>query len=57
MVDGFIEYEESTTKTKMENTRNKNLKEEISMVLENGGYDLESLKSCRDKKIRNEFIR
>ena len=41
----------------MKNTGNKILKEEISMALENRGYNLESLKSCRDKKIRNELIR
>jgi DNA-binding transcriptional regulator YiaG len=57
VVDEFIEYEESTTKTKMKDTVNKNLKDGISMVLENRGYDLESFKSCRDKKIRNELIR
>jgi len=57
VVDEFIEYEESTTKTKMKDTVNKNLKDGICMVLENWGYDLESFKSCRDKKIRNELIR
>ena len=57
VVDEFIEYEESTAKTKVRDTGKRNLKDDISKVLENRGYNLESLKSCRDKKIRNELIR
>ena len=57
MIDEFIEYEESTTKTKIKATGKGILKDEISKVLENRGYNLESLKSCKDKKIRNELVR
>ncbi|MCL6559116.1 MAG: transposase [Firmicutes bacterium] len=57
VVDELIEYEESTAKTRIKDTVKKNLKDEIIKVLENRGYNLENLKSCRDKKIRNELIR
>jgi len=57
VVDEFIEYEESTAKTKIKDFGKENLKDEISKVLENRGYNLQSLSSCKDKKIRDELIR
>ena len=57
MDDEFIDYEESTTKAKIKNTGKRNLKDQISKVLENRGYNLENLKSCKDNKIRNQLIR
>ncbi|MFZ5647823.1 MAG: REP-associated tyrosine transposase [Bacillota bacterium] len=55
--DDFMEYEGSTDKTPIKDPGIKDLKYEIDKVLKNRGYSLESLKSCRDRKIRNELIR
>lgn len=56
VVDEFIDYEESTTNTRIKDNV-KNLKYLIIKVLESRGYNLESLKNCRDIKVRNELIR
>lgn len=55
--DEFIEYEESTNKNKLAYANKRDLKGEISNLLGNRGHSLESLKSCKDKKVRNELIK
>jgi REP element-mobilizing transposase RayT len=55
--DEFVEYEESPAKTKLEQAGKSNLKDEIGKVLGNRGHSMESLKCCRDKKMRNDLIR
>lgn len=55
--DEFIEYEESSAKTKLKDDSKRDLKDEISKVLGNRGHSLESFKSCSDKNVRNELIR
>lgn len=55
--DVFIDYEESRDKTRILDQGRGHLRDEIGKILENRGYSMESLKRCRDKKVRNELIR
>jgi REP element-mobilizing transposase RayT len=54
--DDFIDIDECSARAKNIFTNRKNLTEKINEILLDRGYHSGSIKSCEDKKIRNELI-
>lgn len=55
--DTFIEYKEADEPLSVKENISKNVKHEIVQILEKHGQSLESLKGCKDKRIRNQLLR
>ncbi len=56
-IDEFIDNDECSARNKNIVTNRINLTEKINRILLDRGYHLESVNSCKDKRIRNELIR